>query len=68
MSYLHILFPIGAEFGPVLGYLLEGVTITYMMNKMSNAGLGSGNAKEYIWEIYRALGVAIPGEEQATKA
>ena len=46
----------------------RGVTITYMMNKMSNAGLGSGNAKEYIWEIYRALGVAIPGEEQATKA
>lgn len=46
----------------------RGVTITYMMNKMSNAGLGSGNAKEYVWEIYRALGVAIPGEEQATKA
>jgi CubicO group peptidase (beta-lactamase class C family) len=45
----------------------RGVTITYMMNKMSNAGLGSGNAKEYVWEIYRALGVAIPGEEQATK-
>jgi hypothetical protein len=35
---------------------------------MSNAGLGSGNAKEYIWEIYRALGVAIPGEEQASEA
>jgi CubicO group peptidase (beta-lactamase class C family) len=46
----------------------RGVTITYMMNKMSNAGLGSGNAKEYVWEIYRALGVAIPGEEQASEA
>lgn len=43
----------------------RGVTITYMMNKMDAAGLGSGNAKEYVWEIYRALGVAIPGEEQA---
>ncbi|KAF3003209.1 hypothetical protein E8E13_009728 [Curvularia kusanoi] len=46
----------------------RGLTITYMMNKMSAVGLGSGNAKEYIWEIYRALGVAIPGEEQVTAA
>lgn len=40
----------------------RGVTITYVMNKMSNAGLGSGNAKEYVWAVYRALGVAIPEE------
>lgn len=40
----------------------RGVTISYMMNKMSSAGLGSGNAREYIWAVYRALGVAIPGE------
>jgi CubicO group peptidase (beta-lactamase class C family) len=40
----------------------RGVTITYMMNKMSNAGLGSNLTKGYIWEVYRALGVAIPGE------
>jgi CubicO group peptidase (beta-lactamase class C family) len=38
------------------------LTITYMMNKMGSAGLGSGLAKQYIWEVYRALGVAIPGE------
>lgn len=46
----------------------RGLTVTYMMNKMSNAGLGSGNAKGYIWEIYRALGVEIPGEDGVTKA
>ena len=44
----------------------RGVTITYMMNKMSNAGLGSGLAKEYVWEVYRALGVEIPGEAEGT--
>ncbi|KAF1931087.1 beta-lactamase/transpeptidase-like protein [Didymella exigua CBS 183.55] len=38
----------------------RGVTITYMMNKMHNVGLGSGLAKEYVWEIYRALGVEVP--------
>ncbi|KAF3035548.1 hypothetical protein E8E12_003689 [Didymella heteroderae] len=40
----------------------RGVTISYMMNKMSNAGLGSGLAKGYVWEIYRALGVEVPGD------
>lgn len=40
----------------------RGVTITYMMNKMSNAGLGSGLAKRYIWEVYKALGVEVAGE------
>ena len=38
----------------------RGITITYMMNKMGNVGLGTGLAREYIWEIYWALGVAIP--------
>lgn len=41
----------------------RGVTIAYMMNKMGSAGLGSGLAKEYVWEVYRALGVAVPDEE-----
>lgn len=47
----------------------RGVTITYMMNKMSNAGLGSGLAKGYVWEIYRASGVPVPGgvQEEITK-
>lgn len=40
----------------------RGVTISYVMNKMSSAGLGSGLAKGYVWEIYRALGVEVPGE------
>lgn len=39
----------------------RGITITYMMNKMGSVGLGAGLAREYIWEVYRALGVAIPG-------
>ncbi|KAF2622366.1 beta-lactamase [Macroventuria anomochaeta] len=46
----------------------RGVTISYMMNKMGNAGLGSGLAKGYVWEVYRALGVEIPGEEDEVKA
>ncbi|UPX11897.1 uncharacterized protein EKO05_0002481 [Ascochyta rabiei] len=40
----------------------RGVTITYAMNKMVSQGLGSGLAKDYVWEVYRALGVAIPEE------
>ena len=46
----------------------RGITITYMMNKMDSAGLGSGNAKQYIWEIYRTLGVAVPEENRTGKA
>lgn len=44
----------------------RGVTITYMMNKMSNAGLGSGLAKYYIWEVYKALGVEVTSETDET--
>jgi CubicO group peptidase (beta-lactamase class C family) len=44
----------------------RGITITYMMNKMSNVGLGSGLAKAYIWEIYKALGVEVLGEAKGT--
>lgn len=48
----------------------RGMTITYMMNKMSNAGLGSGLAKSYIWEVYKALGVKVATEsdDKDTKA
>jgi len=42
----------------------RGVTITYIMNKMSNAGLGSGLAKGYIWEVYKALGVEVAAEAE----
>lgn len=40
----------------------RGMTITYMMNKMSNVGLGSGPAKSYIREVYKALGVEVAVE------
>jgi hypothetical protein len=33
---------------------------------MSNVGLGSGLAKAYIWEIYKALGVEVLGEAKGT--
>jgi CubicO group peptidase (beta-lactamase class C family) len=35
----------------------RGVTITYMMNKMSQVGLGNDAAKEYTRAVYKALGV-----------
>lgn len=35
------------------------LTITYIMNKMENVGLGSGKAREYIAAIYKVLGIEI---------
>ncbi|KAI1321401.1 beta-lactamase [Xylariaceae sp. FL0255] len=37
--------------------LSRKLTITYAMNKMYDAGLGSENTKKYVRAIYRALGV-----------
>ena len=35
------------------------ITVTHVMNRMENTGLGSPKAREYIAKVYKALGVEI---------
>ncbi|OAL45924.1 beta-lactamase [Pyrenochaeta sp. DS3sAY3a] len=40
------------------------MTVTYVMNKMENAGMGNARTKEYVRAIYKAVGVELRADEE----